>query len=445
MFRRKGLALVAACAAMACTGMVRAADVDTSYDSNSFSLSNNQPVSLDDATPRKPLMAGLDKIGVAKGLDALGLNVYGYIEGGWTFDFSNPPDGPGGVPSKHIVGRSFDTQSNSILLDQLDLVLERTVDLTKKKFDVGFRIEQIYGADSAYIHSNGLTIYSPARIGDARTPKVQYDLNQAYLDLAFGMVGNGLDIRLGKWNTLLGYEVISPTGNPFYSHSFMFFNLPFTQTGALATYNISDSLSFTGGMSRGWDQATNDTNGDIDLTGQLKYTKGKFTGYINGTTGNEEASGTLIPGTTRGLDGWRSVIDVIGTYAYSDNLTLAVNADYGWEAQKDNGGTAQWYGIAGYAGYTISDMFTFNARGEIFDDQDGEAPASLTPGVPNQYIEATLGLSIKPFAKNNFGSNLVIRPEVRFDYADHAAFDPIGGVPTGHYQWTTGLDAYFTF
>ena len=365
MFRRKGLALVAACAAMACTGMVRAADVAAASDSNFSFNTNTQPVSLDDATPRKPLMAGLDKIGLAKGLDALGLNIYGYVEGGWTLDFSNPPDGPGGVPSHHIVGRSFDTQSNSILLDQVDLVLERTVDLTKKKFDLGFRIEQIYGADAAYIHSNGLTIYGPSRIGDARTPKTQYDLNQAYVDIAFGMVGNGLDIRLGKWNTLLGYEVISPTGNPFYSHSFAFFNLPFTQTGALATYNVTDSLSVTGGMSRGWDQATNDNNGDIDLTGQVKYTKGKFTGYLNGTTGNEEASdaddhrhhASVTTGT-----GPCSDVDRVVLTAYSDQLTVSANGMYAFEyanwatspsTPPAPAGPAQWYGsMAAYASYT---------------------------------------------------------------------------------------------
>ena len=265
-----------------------------------------------------------------------------------------------------------------------------------------------------------MTLVSDGKVGLNRQPKSQLDPTQAYVDLAIP-IGNGLDIRGGKFFTLLGYEVISPAGNAFFSHSFLFGNLPFTQTGLLGSYAINDSLSVTGGATRGWDQATEDNNGpDIEFTGQVKYTQGKFTFYVNGSTGNEEPSFAVrtdpVTGATRGLNGWRSVIDVIGSYNYSDNLTLAVNADYAFEAQRDNGGTAQWYGIAAYAGYKITDMFTFNARGEIFDDQDGDAPSTVV-GIPNTYIEATLGLTVTPFPNNNFASNLKIRPEVRFDYA----------------------------
>ena len=140
MFRGHGLALIAACATLACAGMVRADAAPASDASGalnaasafSFDSVPAQPVMLDDATPRKPLMAGLDKLGLAKGLDNLGINLYGYVEGSWTLDFSNPPDGPGGHPSKYIGGRTFDIQSNSIILDQVDLTAERTVDLTRK-------------------------------------------------------------------------------------------------------------------------------------------------------------------------------------------------------------------------------------------------------------------------------------------------------------------------
>jgi len=162
MLRKKGLALAAVCAAFVCGGSVRAADNDAADTTPSYSL-GQQPVSLDDAPARKPLMSLLDKAGVAKFLDDAGINIYGYVEGSWTKSFSSPPN-------NFITGRAFDWQSDTILLNQLDLTVERTVDITKKKFDVGFRIEQIYGADAAMIHSNGLTTYSPSKIGFARQP-----------------------------------------------------------------------------------------------------------------------------------------------------------------------------------------------------------------------------------------------------------------------------------
>jgi hypothetical protein len=432
MLRRKGLALVAACAALACGGLVRAADTASSSDVQTPSAySTNQPVMMDEAAPadsapaRKPLMWLLDKAGVAKTLDDAGINIYGYVEGSWSYSANHPA-------GSFIGGRAFDYQEQSIILNQLDLTVERTVDTTKGKFDVGFRVEQIYGTDASLIHSNGMTVYSPTKIGLFGHPKEQYDLNQAYIDLAVP-VGKGLLVRIGKWNTLLGYEVISPNGNALYSHSFLFTQLPFTQTGVLATYNLTDNIGVTGGFSRGWDQALDDVNGSLDATGQIKYVKDKIALYLNGITGPERPSGTT--------SGWRTVFDFIGVYNYSDNLTLALNADYGFEPQIDFGKTGQWYGAAVYAGYKITDMFTLNARGEWFDDPDGAAPASFNAGTPNQYYELTLGVAVHPFPTNNIGSNLVFRPEVRWDYADK----PTWPGNDSHNQLTFALEGYFTF
>jgi hypothetical protein len=423
---------------MACTGLVRASDA----------VSYSEPVRLDEPaapapapetpaeTPRLPLMWLFDKAGIAKPLDDAGINIYGYVEGSYQHDTSAPPDLPGG-PTNFMNGRAFDVQSDSPNFNQLDLTVERTVDPTKGKFDIGFRVEQIYGEDAAFIHSNGLTIYAPDKIGLARRPKVQYDLNQAYLDFAIP-VGNGLDIRLGKFNTLLGYELISPNANALFSHSFLFTQLPFTHTGVLASYNLTKELSVTAGVTRGWDQALEDVNGSIDATGQIKWAHDKVAFYLNGITGPEQPSGVS--------NVWRTVLDAIATYQYSDNLLLAVNGDYGWEPGIDAGKTGQWYGVAAYAKYKITDMFTVNLRGEWFDDQDGSAPGTFL-GAPNQYYEATVGLSITPFPLNNIGKNLVIRPEVRWDYSDKQAWDidPATGVATDRNRVTLAVDAYFQF
>src|SRR5439155_13343737 len=138
-------------------------------------------------------------------------------------------------------------------------------------------------------------------------------------------IGNGLLITAGKFVTLLGYEVINPNGDPLYSHSYLFgFAIPFTNTGILGTYNFTDKISVTGGITRGWDQSTDDNNGAIDGIGQIKWTPNpKWTFYLNAITGPEQ--------TDNNTD-YRTVIDVIASFAATDNLTLAVNADYGFES-----------------------------------------------------------------------------------------------------------------
>ena len=441
MFDRKGLALVAACATLVFGGLVRAADGGSS-SSPANATSDQQPVLLDDATtapaaaaptpPARPLTAGLTAIGLGTALSNANISVTGFVEGSTTFiDHSAPANGV-------ITGRAFDTESDSLLLDQLDLNITKSVDDTQKKFDVGFTIEQMYGADMAYIHSNGLTTYSPSKLGNARDPKNQYDLTQANLTFALP-VGNGMLVTLGKFLTPLGAEVIAAPGNALFSHSFLFTQLPFTQTGVTAAYNVCPEFTATLGFTRGWDQALKDTNGDLDILASFAYNSDdkKWTDILNISSGNQSSDAS-------GTDGWRTVIDWVGSYQYSDNLKLTVNADYGWQAQGDvGGGNSQWYGIATYAAYTISDYATLNCRAEWFNVPDGGSPGSFDPGVPNTYYEATLGVAITPMPHSDYGKNLVLRPEVRDDYANHAVWgDPTQ--PT-HNQATLALEAYFTF
>lgn len=57
---------------------------------------------------------------------------------------------PGSQGPPYIGYNNF---KNTVILDKLSLNVERTVDPTKKEFDVGFHVEGIYGADAAFIHS----------------------------------------------------------------------------------------------------------------------------------------------------------------------------------------------------------------------------------------------------------------------------------------------------
>ena len=75
---------------------------------------------------------------------------------------------------------------------------------------------------------------------------------------------------------------------------------------------------------------------------------------------------------------------------------------------------------------------------EYFGDSKG---FTFGTGHLENVYEATLNVAIKPLPDDNIGSNLVVRPEVRYDYSNTAFFK--GG--TRHDQFTFGVDAYFTF
>ena len=460
MVHRKGVASLAACAALACAGIVRAESASAVPD-NGFLL---RPAYLDDsaevsatrpttspatepaqsqpaaAPPTRPLMLGLEQIGIGKTLENANVTFGGYIEGGWTISNQNPP-------GNTLVGRVFDTKNKRVVLDQLDFFFDRPVDYGKAAqnhtIDIGGHVDVIYGWDSGLIHSDGV-LDNPSTRGESSTgghyksrthPENQIDLNQAYVDIALP-IGSGLRIRAGKFVTLLGEEVINPTGNALYSHSYMFgFAIPFTQTGVMGEYKINDDWLVDGGITRGWDQTLKDNNGDPDFLGEVTFTpqesdflkKWKFIGNLS-----------LGPQTTHDNADWWTVAEFLATFTATDKLTLAVDVTYGDAPHALTPKSAQWYGVAGYASYVLNDYFTLNGRAEWYDDNDG-----FTFGVPGtlSVYEATVGVAIKPLPHDNIGQNLTIRPEVRGDYAAKRFFD----AGKDYYQVTFGMDAYFTF
>ncbi|HSU67934.1 MAG TPA: outer membrane beta-barrel protein, partial [Tepidisphaeraceae bacterium] len=268
------------------------------------------------------------------------------------------------------------------------------------------------------------------------SPENQFDLLQAYVDFALP-VGSGLRIRAGKFVTLLGYEVIGATSNAFYSHSYMFgFAIPFTHTGILGEYKLSDDLLLDAGITRGWNQTFRDNNGSPDFLGGLTFTpqesdflkKWKF--LLNLSEG---------PQGTHDNSDWWTVLDFQAIWTATDKLTLAANIDYG-DAPHAPGvaGAAQWYGIAGYAAYVLNDYLTPNLRLEYYGDTKG---FTLGTGTRANLYEASLNCVIKPFPSDALGSNLVLRPELRYDYSEKGFFK----AGTHHDQLTFGIDAYFTF
>ncbi len=432
--RRLWLGLVAG-AALACAGASNAADVLNLPDARELSL--RTPKYLDDAPPKTAptepepppapepglLMRLLDRAGVGKPLNDAGINIYGFIEGSYTYGASAPPN-------NKLPNRVFDTVHEDPTLNQLDLSIERTVDTAKSvkdhSVDVGAHVQWIYGADAGLIHSNGLFDWYDNRY----SPRNQFDPVQAYIDVALP-VGNGLKLRAGKFVTLLGKEVINPTQNYLFSHSYLFgYAIPFTHVGVLGTYSLSDELSVTAGFTRGWNQSLEDNNDAIDFLGSLAYAPNKKWSFSLSMTEGPEAAGD-------NGDYW-TVVDLVASYQATDRLKLELNADYGDAPHAlSSGDSAQWYGIAGYASYQLNKAVTLNSRLEWYDDVDG---FTLGNGSNNVY-EATLGVSIKPFTDDAVGSNLVIRPEIRLDYSDKPFFDNA----TDHYQFTAAIDAFFTF
>jgi len=199
-------------------------------------------------------------------------------------------------------------------------------------------------------------------------------INQLY---AYWNVSEGTTLTLGRFNTYLGYEVISPTANFNYSTSYLFSNGPFSHVGLKADFALADDFSLMLAVMNPTD-VNNNLIGGYALGAQL----GCAGQFLNLYYDDKEVLGFEI--------------DYTGGFDVSDDLFLGINAAYA-----DNEGNG-FYGAALYPQLATSDDFSIGLRGEYFnwmiDDVSNE---------PNVFaVTLTGSYTIE---------NLIIKPELRLD------------------------------
>ena len=374
---------------------------------------------------RRPLMQLLERYDLAGPLDDARIRVFGHAEAGYTF---NPDD-----PAQDLnLGRNFDVEANQFIFNQLDLAVERTVNVSQTEWDVGGRVEFLYGGDARFTKSNGMFDHQDFFDG----PENQFDIPQLYADVNLP-VGNGLRIRAGKF---LFFKQIDPNASVFYSHSYTFGGaLPYTLTGVSGYYELSDQWSAELGINRGWGQSLEDNNDMLSFHGRIRYTPTDRTSFaLLFITGPEQDDNN---------GAYRTAVDFVGSHRINDNLTFLFDLVYAREASpRDelfaNGAVdqdeADWYGAAGYLVYRINDQFSAAGRLEWFRDDEGY-PSVLA--VAQDAFEVTLGLTIVPMPNDDIGRNLKIRPEVRYDWSTEDFFDGL----TSDNQFTAAVDVIFNF
>src|SRR5258706_2321445 len=314
-------------------------------------------------------------------LSTSGIDLHGYIDAAYSYLSGS------GLFTSGVADRVFDTEPDSFNLHQAALTIDY---LPKDGF--GGLVNLTAGRDARIIQSAGES-------------SSHFDVTQAFAQYTDGP----LTIIGGKFVTLAGAEVITSTADTNYSRSILFGHaIPFSHTGARLTYAVSDRVSLIAGVNNGWDQLQDQ---NTQKTGELAlaYVPNKtFALTVQGYSGVENTSATT--------SGRRDLIDAVGTYNATSQLTLILNVD--WADQENvaslvNGANikAQWDGAALYANYQVSDPWAVSLRGEYFDDKDG-----YRTGVIQKWKEGTVTLRYTPNA------NFEVRAEGRYDGTDDSNF-----------------------
>ncbi len=230
-------------------------------------------------------------------------------------------------------------------------------------------------------------------------------VNQLY---AYWNVSESVKLTVGNFNTFLGYEVISPTGNFNYSTSYMFSYGPFSHTGLKADFAIDDKWSAMLAVMNPTDYTDSNPFDTYILGAQVGYAADNGSAYLNFRYGNEGEPGAV---------GSTFQVDLTTGWDVAENFYLGVNTTYlTTGAQEDDGDASGFYGIALYPQVKTSESFTLGFRGEYFAEFEGGVGALTTDNEGDGSVfAATLTGSYEVGA-------LTLKPELRLDAASEDTF-----------------------
>jgi hypothetical protein len=198
--------------------------------------------------------------------------------------------------------------------------------------------------------------------GDAAAVK------NAYVELRVP-VGSGLDLQVGRFDTIIGYEGVDYNNNPFYSHSWGFAIEPTIHTGIKASYQVADELSVSALVANklaATDNTANTGTGQSGKTYGLAATIGAPDSF--GALADAELTVGYLKGTDVVATG-----DVQNLYVGAsiptpiENLSAGVALDI-----RKQGGTGDSDTVLGlYLAYQVNDQLTANVRVERVQDGPG--------------------------------------------------------------------------
>ncbi|MBI3010830.1 MAG: porin [Candidatus Omnitrophica bacterium] len=406
---------------------VGADDIDSAAVQSEIEVLKQRLAKLESKLAKMP-EAGISSIGEKPGRPTLelpsglqGLQMSGYADVSYQYSFNEPNT------ATTTTGRAFDTEAHGFTPHAFELVLEKPI---TDEMPFGFRSDLFFGDDAAVFKSTGLGLGGE-----------DFDLQQAYIT-ARAPIGDGLDFKIGKFVTLLGAEVIESPANWNFSRSFGFFySIPFTHTGVLASYPLLGEWgSTTLGVVNGWD-IVDDNNKAKSLIGNITLTPPGLetvTLSINGIHGAERATNNTNK---------RTVISNVLSWTPIEQLALMADYDYGHESNLTQGTSAtgfeaaNWQGLALYAKYDFTPIWSLAGRWEWFDDKDNTRTVLTGPGggtiTDIDFYGYTLTSQWKLY------EHVLARLEYRHDKADDKVFVRDEGLSS--YQDTVAAEMIYHF
>ncbi len=296
--------------------------------------------------------------------------------------------------------------SSDVQVNQIWLIAKKEAN-GKKGFDWGFAAEVFFGPEAWFSQSWGDAKFDYGwQDGDYYSA-----IPQLYFQLAYG----DLSLKIGKYETMVGFESLRAPDFFFYSHAHMFMMEPYSHSGFLFEYTPNDKLHLAAGYTTGGDSSFENAYDDHGFLGYVSYQftpKLKLSYAVHAVLYGNRA---FYPsGTERDFHGENSFFHTLAvSYDMTKKLNYSVQWNYGDAKSRFEKTHRTMYGLGHYLTYQMSNHWGLGFRFDWAHDHTGTY-VGYYKGDAYGY---TLCMNWKPY------EFLSIRPELRYDYCKEAPFN----------------------
>ena len=372
-----------------------------------------------------------------------GIKLSGYVDAGYSYNFNcGSKIDPNSAGKSGVTGRfgSDEASRGDFNLYAVKLALEKAMN-AENKAQAGFRTDVMIGEDAYFLANRYAARDANWRNNISQNSNYLF-LEQAYVSIR-APIGNGWDFKVGKFASILGYEVMERPANMNTTYGLLFDAMPLYYTGVLSSYKFDDYIDAKLGVVNGSNSDNNTTTsgggdgcavlaalnvtapgGNANWSNNFQYSSNEDNntnyGYQYSTTGVsvQNTGGLQASGSGHAL-----IYNSWGNWApkfADDKLLFAFNAllataTTGVNAYQSGGygSTTTWYGAGAYAKYQINDWFSLASRGEYLGSSN-----SGTFDNQGNYQGGASRWEYTLTSAFNVIDNLLIRAEYRLDWGN---------------------------
>ena len=346
------------------------------------------------------------------------------------------------------------SKADGFNLDVVQVRIEKPLD--ESEWAAGYRVDLWAGPDANVLNTQSVL----------STGKSDFAIRQAYVALRTP-VGNGIDWKVGVFDSVVGYESVESVNDPNYTRSYGHSIEPQTHTGLLASYRINDIVSASAGVanttgptinsrafapvqaSNAYAESYKTYMASIALTApdSLGFASGStlYGGIVNGFNNSVLGSGLGMP-TMNAYVGGTLATPVTGLRlgAAWDLFNIDTVPHSGpFAGMKDR---ADIWSLAAYASFQATEKLSFHGRFEYVtgDIDEGFGTVGLGSIGRNNAIDAFTAT-----AQYDLWKNVISRVEFRWDHIEHGmafgAPDGTTGAPTRSNAFLLAANVIYKF